>query len=43
MCITVDFQSLEDGTVTIRDRDTMKQERLEKESISDYFKDALNN
>ena len=43
MCITVDFQSLEDGTVTIRDRDTMKQERLEKKSISDYFKNALNN
>ncbi len=27
-CITVDHQTLEDNTVTIRDRDTMKQERL---------------
>lgn len=27
-CITVDFQTLEDDTVTIRDRDTMKQERV---------------
>jgi glycyl-tRNA synthetase len=27
-CITVDFQSLEDQTVTVRDRDSMKQERL---------------
>jgi len=27
-CITVDHQSLEDNTVTVRDRDTMKQERL---------------
>lgn len=27
-CVTVDFQTLEDGTVTLRDRDTMKQERL---------------
>lgn len=27
-CITVDYQSLEDKTVTIRDRDTMKQERI---------------
>ncbi len=27
-CITVDHQSLEDNTVTIRDRDTMKQERI---------------
>jgi glycyl-tRNA synthetase len=26
-CITVDFQTLEDGTVTVRDRDTMQQER----------------
>jgi glycyl-tRNA synthetase len=26
-CVTVDFQSLEDGTVTVRDRDTMGQER----------------
>jgi len=27
-CLTVDFQSLEDGTVTVRDRDTMAQERV---------------
>lgn len=27
-CVTVDFQSLEDGTVTVRDRDTMQQERV---------------
>jgi glycyl-tRNA synthetase len=27
-CITVDFQSLEDGTVTVRDRDNMQQERM---------------
>lgn len=27
-CITVDFQSLEDGTVTVRDRDSMSQERV---------------
>ncbi|MDP2807565.1 MAG: His/Gly/Thr/Pro-type tRNA ligase C-terminal domain-containing protein [bacterium] len=27
-CLTVDFQSLEDGTVTLRDRDTMRQERV---------------
>jgi len=27
-CITVDFQSLEDKTVTVRDRDTMTQERV---------------
>jgi len=27
-CVTVDFQTLEDGTVTLRDRDTMAQERV---------------
>jgi glycyl-tRNA synthetase len=27
-CVTVDYQTLEDGTATIRDRDTMKQERI---------------
>ena len=27
-CITVDFQTLEDQTVTVRDRDTMRQERV---------------
>lgn len=32
-CITVDFQSLEDDTVTVRDRDTMKQERVKIESL----------
>ncbi|MGE0103320.1 MAG: glycine--tRNA ligase [Blastocatellales bacterium] len=27
-CVTVDFQSLDDGTVTVRDRDSMQQERI---------------
>jgi glycyl-tRNA synthetase len=27
-CVTVDYQTLEDGTVTVRDRDTTKQERV---------------
>ena len=27
-CVTVDHQTLEDGCVTLRDRDTMKQERV---------------
>ena len=30
-CITIDGQSTEDGTVTIRDRDTMEQERISKD------------
>src|SRR5690606_19788607 len=32
-CITVDHQSLEDNTVTIRDRDTMAQERVAIEDL----------
>ena len=27
-CVTIDFDTLEDGTVTVRDRDTTKQERV---------------
>ena len=37
-CITVDGQSVEDGTVTIRDRDTMKQDRIHKENVLSYLK-----
>lgn len=37
ICITVDFESLEDGSVTVRDRDTMNQERISKENIEQYF------
>lgn len=32
-CITVDHTSLEDNTVTIRDRDTMQQERISIDAI----------
>ena len=32
-CVTVDGQTLEDGTVTIRHRDTMAQERVKIESL----------
>ena len=37
ICITVDFESLENGSVTVRDRDTMNQERISKENIEQYF------
>ncbi len=36
-CVTVDYQSLEDKTVTIRDRDTMKQERVNLTQLKNYF------
>lgn len=38
-CVTVDFDSLEKGDVTIRDRDTMKQERVKIEELREYFRE----
>lgn len=40
-CLTIDFQTLEDNTLTIRDRDTTKQERIKIEEIKDYLKEKL--
>ena len=37
-CITVDFQTLEDNSVTIRDRDSMDQRRLKIEEVRDFLK-----
>lgn len=39
--ITVDFQSLEDNAVTVRDRDTMKQERIGMPRLLEYVKERL--
>jgi glycyl-tRNA synthetase len=39
--ITVDGQTLEDGTVTIRDRDTMQQERIAEDRIAEFFREKL--
>ena len=36
-CVTVDDQTLEDGTVTLRDRDTMEQKRLSVEDLRSYI------
>ncbi len=36
-CVTYDFESEEDGCVTVRDRDTMEQERIKIEDLKDYF------
>lgn len=41
-CITVDFQSLEDGEVTVRDRDTTKQERVKIGELKDYLNKKIN-
>ncbi len=40
-CITVDSQSLEDQTVTIRERDTMKQDRVAIEKIRSYLDERI--
>jgi glycyl-tRNA synthetase len=40
-CITVDFDSLEDNTVTIRDRDTTEQERINIDDLSTYIEAKL--
>ncbi|MFC6153676.1 glycine--tRNA ligase [Nocardioides yefusunii] len=36
-CVTVDFDTLEDNAVTVRERDTMNQERVSLDGISAYF------
>ena len=43
MCITVDFESLENQSVTVRDRDTMKQERINLSEISNYYSSYFKN
>lgn len=40
-CVTVDFQTLEDGTVTVRERDSAKQERIAVDKLSEYFENGL--
>ena len=37
VCITVDFETLENNTVTLRDRDTMSQQRLEIDDLANYL------
>ena len=37
MCITIDFDSLDNNTVTIRDRDTMEQKTIKIQELTNYF------
>jgi Glycyl-tRNA synthetase (class II) len=37
LCITVDFETLENKSVTIRDRDSMEQKRITPENLKDYY------
>ena len=40
-CVTVDFDSLEDGAVTVRERDSMSQERIPIEGLRRWLSDRL--
>ncbi|TAL20722.1 glycine--tRNA ligase [Patescibacteria group bacterium] len=42
-CVTVDFDSLQDKKVTVRDRDSMKQDRVAIEEVEDYLEEKLKN
>lgn len=41
LCITIDFDTLDDQSVTIRDRDTMKQSRMKLDDIPTYFRNYI--
>jgi glycyl-tRNA synthetase len=41
MCITVDFESLENKTVTIRDRDSMAQSRIDISDIPSFVESKI--
>ena len=43
MCITIDFETLDDNSVTIRDRDSMEQNRIKLVEVPDFFKKSLKN
>ncbi|MCD6539775.1 MAG: glycine--tRNA ligase [Candidatus Omnitrophica bacterium] len=40
-CVTVDVESLEDKKVTVRDRDTMSQLRIDLDNLKNFFEDSL--
>jgi glycyl-tRNA synthetase len=41
LCVTVDFDSLDDSAVTVRDRDSMKQERVSLDRLVGELRDRL--
>jgi len=40
-CVTIDFDTLEDGTVTVRDRDTMEQIRIPMSEVESYIESRI--
>jgi glycyl-tRNA synthetase len=43
LCVTVDFETLEDQSVTIRDRDSMQQNRIKISDLSNYLEGLVLN
>ncbi|MEA3356927.1 MAG: glycine--tRNA ligase [Patescibacteria group bacterium] len=41
-CLTIDYETLENNTITIRDRDTMKQDRIKVDEASSIIKERIN-
>ena len=40
-CITIDDETINNGTVTLRDRDTMEQVTLKLEEVKDYINERI--
>ena len=40
-CVTVDFESLNDNAVTVRERDSMTQERIAVDQLLNYLRDRI--
>ena len=40
-CVTIDFETLEDNAVTVRDRDSMTQDRVSLDRLVDHFREHL--
>lgn len=40
-CLTIDFKSFDDGKVTVRDRDTMAQDRVAAADLQAYFREKF--
>ena len=43
LCVTIDFDSLDDNSATVRDRDSMKQERVNIKELHPYLLNSINN
>jgi glycyl-tRNA synthetase len=42
-CLTVDSETIYDNTVTVRERDSMKQERIHKDNLLEFIRTKLDN